>query len=204
VLAGGCFWGMEDLIRREPGILGTRVGYTGGSNDHATYRKHPGHAEAVEIVFDPSKTTYRDILAFFFQIHDPSTRDRQGNDIGSSYRSAIFPLSPEQEQVARRPDQTPRASAANSLGLAVSDLPTDRLKEMRIRTAVRVDSVDGAAARVGVQVGDLILAVNNVEVQNAKQFNDFVSKLDVKRNVVLLIRRGEQSNFIVIRPQDRP
>ena len=82
VLAGGCFWGVEDLIRRQPGVLDTRVGYTGGSNDHATYRKHPGHAEAVEIVFDPSKTTYRDILAFFFQIHDPSTLNRQGNDIG--------------------------------------------------------------------------------------------------------------------------
>ena len=101
VLAGGCFWGMEDLIRRQPGVLDTRVGYTGGSNDHATYRNHPGHAEAVEIVFDPTKTTYRDILAFFFQIHDPSTKDRQGNDVGSSYRSAIFPLSPEQEAVAR-------------------------------------------------------------------------------------------------------
>ena len=101
VLAGGCFWGVEDLIRRQPGVLDTRVGYTGGSNDHATYRKHPGHAEAVEIVFDPSKTTYRDILAFFFQIHDPSTLNRQGNDIGTSYRSAIFPLTPEQEQVAR-------------------------------------------------------------------------------------------------------
>jgi peptide-methionine (S)-S-oxide reductase len=101
VLAGGCFWGMEDLIRRQPGVQQTRVGYTGGSNDHATYRNHPGHAEAVEIVFDPTQTTYRDILAFFFQIHDPSTLDRQGNDIGSSYRSAIFPLSPEQERVAR-------------------------------------------------------------------------------------------------------
>jgi len=101
VLAGGCFWGMEDLVRRQPGVLGTRVGYTGGQNDRATYRKHPGHAEALEVVFDPTKTTYRDILAFFFQIHDPSTLDRQGNDIGSSYRSAIFPLSPEQEQVAR-------------------------------------------------------------------------------------------------------
>ena len=101
VLAGGCFWGMEDLIRRQPGVLDTRVGYTGGSNDHATYRSHPGHAEAVEIVFDPTKTTYRDILAFFFQIHDPSTLNRQGNDIGTSYRSAIFPLTPEQEAVAR-------------------------------------------------------------------------------------------------------
>jgi peptide-methionine (S)-S-oxide reductase len=101
VLAGGCFWGVEDLIRRQPGVLDTRVGYTGGSNDHATYRKHPGHAEAVEIVFDPAKTTYRDILAFFFQIHDPSTLNRQGNDIGTSYRSAIFPLDAEQERVAR-------------------------------------------------------------------------------------------------------
>lgn len=101
ILAGGCFWGMEDLFRHQPGVVDTRVGYTGGENDHATYRNHPGHAEAVEIVFDPTKTTYRDILAFFFQIHDPSTKDRQGNDIGSSYRSAIFPLSPEQETVAR-------------------------------------------------------------------------------------------------------
>ncbi|SDS25641.1 peptide-methionine (S)-S-oxide reductase MsrA [Microlunatus soli] len=101
VLAGGCFWGMQDLIRNEPGVLATRVGYTGGQNDHPTYRNHPGHAEAVEIVFDPQKTSYRNILAFFFQIHDPSTLNRQGNDIGSSYRSAIFPVTPEQEQVAR-------------------------------------------------------------------------------------------------------
>lgn len=101
VLAGGCFWGLEDLIRRQPGVIGTRVGYTGGTNDHATYPNHPGHAEAVEIVFDPEKTSYRDILAFFFQVHDPSTLNRQGNDLGTSYRSAIFPLTPEQEQVAR-------------------------------------------------------------------------------------------------------
>ena len=101
VLAGGCFWGMEDLIRRQPGVISTRVGYTGGANANATYRNHPGHAEAVEIVFDPTATTYRDILAFFFQIHDPSTLNRQGNDVGSSYRSAIFALSPEQERVAR-------------------------------------------------------------------------------------------------------
>ena len=101
ILAGGCFWGAEDLIRRQPGVLSTRVGYTGGSNDHATYRNHPGHAEAVEVVFDPTATTYRDVLAFFFQIHDPSTLNRQGNDIGTSYRSAIFPVTPEQEQIAR-------------------------------------------------------------------------------------------------------
>jgi len=101
VLAGGCFWGMEDLIRRQPGVLGTRVGYTGGKNDHATYRHHPGHAEAVEIVFDPSKTSYRDILAFFFQIHDPSTLNRQGNDVGTQYRSAVYWTTPEQEQAVR-------------------------------------------------------------------------------------------------------
>ncbi|BDH58667.1 peptide-methionine (S)-S-oxide reductase MsrA [Tsukamurella sp. PLM1] len=101
VLAGGCFWGMQDLIRKQPGVLATRVGYTGGGNDHATYRNHPGHAEAVEIVFDPTKTDYRAILEFFFQIHDPSTKDRQGNDVGSSYRSAIFPLSDAQRDTAR-------------------------------------------------------------------------------------------------------
>ena len=101
ILAGGCFWGMEDLFRRQPGVLSTRVGYTGGQNDNPTYRNHRGHAEAIEVVFDPSKTTYREILAFFFQIHDPSTLDRQGNDLGSSYRSAIFPLNMEQEQIAR-------------------------------------------------------------------------------------------------------
>ncbi len=101
VLAGGCFWGMEDLIRRQSGVLDTRVGYTGGQNDHATYRNHPGHAEAVEIVFEPGQTSYREILAFFFQIHDPSTVNRQGNDIGTSYRSAIFPLTAEQDRIAR-------------------------------------------------------------------------------------------------------
>jgi len=101
VIAGGCFWGMQDLLRRQPGVLASRVGYAGGQNDYPTYRNHPGHAEAVEILFDPAQTTYRNILAFFFQVHDPSTLDRQGNDTGSSYRSAIFPLTPEQEQIAR-------------------------------------------------------------------------------------------------------
>ena len=101
VLAGGCFWGMQDLIRRQPGVRQSRVGYTGGANTHPTYRNHPGHAEAIEIVFDPATTSYRNILSFFFQIHDPSTLNRQGNDIGSSYRSAIFPLSAEQAEVAR-------------------------------------------------------------------------------------------------------
>ena len=100
ILAGGCFWGMQDLIRRQPGVLATRVGYTGGENANATYRNHPGHAEAIEIVFDPAVTGFRDILEFFFQIHDPTTKNRQGNDIGSSYRSAIFYADEEQRRVA--------------------------------------------------------------------------------------------------------
>ena len=100
VLAGGCFWGMQDLIRRYDGVLSTRVGYTGGTNANATYRNHPGHAEAIEIIFDPARITYRKILEFFFQIHDPSTRNRQGGDVGSSYRSAIFYTSDEQKRVA--------------------------------------------------------------------------------------------------------
>ncbi|MEU3496192.1 peptide-methionine (S)-S-oxide reductase MsrA [Kitasatospora cineracea] len=90
VLAGGCFWGMQELIRNLPGVQSTRTGYTGGENAHATYRNHPGHAEALEIVYDPERISYRTLLEYFFQIHDPSTLDRQGNDIGSSYRSAIF------------------------------------------------------------------------------------------------------------------
>ena len=100
VLAGGCFWGMQDLIRKRPGVLTTRVGYTGGSVANATYRHHEGHAEAIEIVFDPSIVSYRDILALFFQIHDPTTIDRQGNDRGTSYRSAIFFADDEQRRVA--------------------------------------------------------------------------------------------------------
>ena len=100
ILAGGCFWGMEDLVRRYPGVLSTRVGYTGGDVPNATYRNHGTHAEAIEIVFDPSQIGYRQILEFFFQIHDPTTKNRQGNDIGPSYRSAIFYLSDEQKRVA--------------------------------------------------------------------------------------------------------
>ncbi len=100
VLAGGCFWGMEDLLRKRPGVIDTRVGYTGGDVPNATYRNHGTHAEALEIVYDPAKVSYRDLLEFFFQIHDPSTRNRQGNDIGMSYRSAIFPTTPEQEVTA--------------------------------------------------------------------------------------------------------
>jgi peptide-methionine (S)-S-oxide reductase len=100
ILAGGCFWGMQDLIRRFPGVVSTRVGYSGGDVPNATYRKHGTHAEAVEIIFEPGKTSFRDLLEFFFQIHDPSTQNRQGNDIGLSYRSAIFYTSDEQRQMA--------------------------------------------------------------------------------------------------------
>ena len=100
ILAGGCFWGMQDLIRRLPGVVSTRVGYSGGDVPNATYRRHGTHAEAVEIVFDPDVTSYRKILEFFFQIHDPSTKNRQGNDIGTSYRSAIFYESEAQKAVA--------------------------------------------------------------------------------------------------------
>ncbi len=100
VLAGGCFWGMQDLIRRYEGVVSTRVGYTGGDVPDATYRNHGSHAEAIEIIFDPAKLSYRQILEFFFQIHDPTTRNRQGNDIGKSYRSAIYYTSEEQKRVA--------------------------------------------------------------------------------------------------------
>ncbi len=100
ILAGGCFWGMQELIRKLPGIIATRVGYTGGDVPHATYRDHGTHAEAVEIRFDPKEISYRDLLAFFFQIHDPSTKDRQGNDRGTSYRSEIFYATEQQQEVA--------------------------------------------------------------------------------------------------------
>jgi peptide-methionine (S)-S-oxide reductase len=100
VLAGGCFWGMQDLIRKMPGVISTRVGYSGGDVANATYRHHGTHAEAIEIVFDPKIIGYRTLLEFFFQIHDPTTRNRQGNDVGTSYRSAIFYVNDEQERVA--------------------------------------------------------------------------------------------------------
>jgi peptide-methionine (S)-S-oxide reductase len=100
ILAGGCFWGMQDLLRRYPGVISTRVGYTGGDVPNATYRDHGTHAEAIEIVFDHRKVSYRRLLEFFFQIHDPTTLNRQGNDIGASYRSAIFYTSDEQKRIA--------------------------------------------------------------------------------------------------------
>ena len=100
VLAGGCFWGMQDLIRKLPGVSATRVGYTGGDVPNATYRNHGTHAEGIEILFDPALITYRELLEFFFQIHDPTTKNRQGNDIGLSYRSAIYYVDEDQKQVA--------------------------------------------------------------------------------------------------------
>ena len=100
VLAGGCFWGMQDLIRKLPGVVSTRVGYSGGEVPNATYRNHGNHAEAIEIVYDPAATSYRALLEFFFQIHDPTTMNRQGNDVGASYRSAIFYADDEQRRVA--------------------------------------------------------------------------------------------------------
>jgi peptide-methionine (S)-S-oxide reductase len=100
VLAGGCFWGMQDLLRHYPGVISTRVGYTGGDVPNATYRNHGTHAEAIEIVFDPQRISYRQLLEFFFQIHDPTTRKRQGNDVGTSYRSAIFFTNDQQRQIA--------------------------------------------------------------------------------------------------------
>ena len=100
ILAGGCFWGMQDLIRKLDGVISTRVGYSGGDVPNATYRRHGTHAEAIEIVFDPNRLSFRELLEFFFQVHDPTTRNRQGNDMGTSYRSAIFTTSDEQRKVA--------------------------------------------------------------------------------------------------------
>jgi len=101
VLAGGCFWGMQDLIRKLDGVVSTRVGYSGGDIANATYRRHGTHAEAIEIIFDPARLSYRELLEFFFQVHDPTTRNRQGNDVGTSYRSAIFTTSDEQKRIAQ-------------------------------------------------------------------------------------------------------
>jgi methionine-S-sulfoxide reductase len=111
-LAGGCFWGMQDLLRKLPGVITTRVGYTGGTVKNATYKNHEGHAEAVEIVFDPTKISYEQILEFFFKMHDPTTLDRQGNDIGSSYRSAIFYHDDTQRKVAEEVKAKVDASGA--------------------------------------------------------------------------------------------
>ncbi len=100
VLAGGCFWGVQDLVRRQPGVISTNVGYSGGEVPNATYRNHGNHAEAIEINFDPEVTSFRTLLEFFFQIHDPTTKNRQGNDVGAGYRSAIYYTNAKQKSVA--------------------------------------------------------------------------------------------------------
>jgi peptide-methionine (S)-S-oxide reductase len=121
VLAGGCFWGMQDLIRKMPGVKETRVGYTGGDVPNATYRHHGTHAEGIEILFDPAVLSYRELLEFFFQIHDPSTKNRQGNDKGTSYRSAIYTTSDAQRATA---EETIRDVDASGLwpGKVVTEL----------------------------------------------------------------------------------
>ena len=134
ILAGGCFWGMQDLFRRFPGVISTRVGYTGGEVANATYRNHRGHAEAIEIIFDPSKQTYRKILEFFFQIHDPTTLDSQGNDHGSSYRSAIFYTSEEQKQVAEKTIADINASGIWPGKVVTEVSPAGRVLGSRART----------------------------------------------------------------------
>ncbi len=110
ILAGGCFWGMQDLIRKMPGVISTRVGYSGGDVPHATYRNHGTHAEAIEVIFDPNLMTFRQLLLVFFQIHDPTTLNRQGNDRGMSYRSGIYFTSPAQEAMARQTIEDVNAS----------------------------------------------------------------------------------------------
>lgn len=122
ILAGGCFWGMQDLIRRMPGVIGTRVGYTGGDVANATYRNHGTHTEGIEIVFDPARISYRQLLEFFFQIHDPSTPNRQGNDRGLSYRSGIYYLSEDQ-----------RLEAENT----IADVDASRLWPGKVVTEVK-------------------------------------------------------------------
>jgi len=122
ILAGGCFWGMQDLIRKQPGVLNTRVGYSGGDVPNATYRHHGTHAEAIEIEFDPAKLSYRELLELFFQIHDPTTKNRQGNDVGSSYRSGIYYFSDEQRAVAED---------------AIADVDASKLWPGRVVTEVR-------------------------------------------------------------------
>lgn len=116
-IAGGCFWGLEDLLRQQKGIVDTEVGYQGGQNDHPTYQNHPGHAESVEVTYDPEQTSFKEILDYFFRIHNPTTVDRQGNDRGSSYRSAIFIQNEEEKQIAE--EMIKRVDASNRWGAPV-------------------------------------------------------------------------------------
>jgi methionine-S-sulfoxide reductase len=140
VLAGGCFWGMQDLIRKMPGVISTRVGYSGGDVANATYRNHGTHAEAIEIVFDSKVTSFRTLLEFFFQIHDPTTRNRQGNDTGTSYRSAIFYASDEQKRIAARRSLLGSRAGASGLSGALSG---------RLHLSFRAAGLEATASRAG-------------------------------------------------------
>ena len=147
VLAGGCFWGMQDLLRRQPGVVSTRVGYTGGGTPNPTYRNHGTHAESIEIVFDSARTSYRQILEFFFQIHDPTTRYRQGNDIGASYRSAIFYLDDDQKRVAEDTIADVDASGLWPGKVVTEVVPAERLLGGRTRAPGLPRSVTPTATR---------------------------------------------------------
>jgi peptide-methionine (S)-S-oxide reductase len=125
-LAGGCFWGLEDLFREEPGVTDTEVGYSGGENDNPTYESHPGHAETLAITFDTDKTSFENILDFFFRIHDPTTRNRQGNDIGSSYRSAIFYQNDKELKIAEEIISTVNASGLYKDGVVTTLEPFEK------------------------------------------------------------------------------
>lgn len=110
VLAGGCFWGLEELFRNQPGVIDTDVGYAGGNNENPTYENHPGHAEAIRLTYDPKLTSYKQLLDFFFRVHDPTTKDRQGNDVGTSYRSVVFYTSDDEHRMAEAMIRTVDAS----------------------------------------------------------------------------------------------
>lgn len=125
VLAGGCFWGMEELFRQQPGVIDTEVGYTGGKNANPTYEFHPGHAEALKITYDPAATSYKQLLDYFFRIHDPTTKNRQGNDIGTSYRSAIFYADEQELSSAQQFIETVDRSGLYSQPVATSLEPLD-------------------------------------------------------------------------------
>lgn len=124
VLAGGCFWGMEELFRMQPGVVDTEVGYTGGQNDAPTYEHHPGHAEALQVTFDPARTTLNVLLDYFFRVHDPTTRNRQGNDIGSSYRSALFYADETQQTAANAAIERNQPHWPNNIVTTIEPLTT--------------------------------------------------------------------------------
>ncbi len=181
VLAGGCFWGIQDLIRKRPGVLSTRVGYSGGDVVNATYRHHGTHAEAIEIIFDPSVISYREILEFFFQIHDPTTLNRQGNDRGTSYRSAIFYLDDEQRRVALDTIADVEASGlwpgkvvteVSPAGACWDRSPSTRTISSTIRTGTPVTSRDRAGCCRGAATTWCTEKANVVSLTAAHQSSE--------------------------------